>query len=188
MSSKRERDRDRDIERDKHSHGEGEHITPATPRVTQRRWAAVDTMVVLALVLAIVGVLVRGFMAQKETPQGEMSGPYDVYFVVEEIHSSVLSEISGFDVLYDRETGKMVGYLGVYANGSPAISATGVLPIKGGDWVSAQGCFVCLEGVMEDGNLLPYETETYLSPGSVLTVRTERAVMTIKITQISQRK
>ena len=176
----------RDAERDQQT-PMGDHAQKPVVRERKRRWGAVDTLIVLALVLAVAGVIVRGFMEQRETPDVTQNGPFDVYFTVAEIHSSVLSEISGFDMLYDYETGNLMGYIGVYADGSAAINSTGVLAIAGGDWVSAQGCMVCLEGSMTDGSLLPYDADKYISPGSVLTLRTERAVLTVTVTDIVAR-
>ena len=173
-----------DIERDQQNSVSGDVAQKSVIREKKRKWGAADTLIVLALVLAIAGVILRGFMEQRETDESAQSGPFDVYFTVAEIQSSVLDEISGLDMLYLHETGELMGYIGVYADGSVAIKPTGVLPITGGDWVSAQGCMVCLEGSMTDGSLLPYDTDRYISPGSVLTLRTERAVLTVEITEI----
>ncbi len=150
----------------------------------KRRWSAVDTLVVLALVLAVAGVIIRAVMDDREAAAQTYDGPFDVYFTVPEIHESVLSEIHGFDMLYLCETGEKVGYIGKYDDGSVALTQTGVLPVAGGEMVSAQGCLVCLEGTLSEGGLLPAEANRYLAPGSILTLRTERAVITVEITEI----
>lgn len=177
----------RDNDREKMQVNERDDASAVTTRSTKRKWAAVDIVVILALLFAVLGVAMRGFFEKREPQDTTVGGPFDVYFTVEEIHSSVLEEISGFDMLYLHETGELVGYIGVYADGTPAIASTGVLALPGGDWVSAQGCMVCLEGTMKEGSLLPYDMQRYISPGSVLTLRTERAVLTIQITKISVR-
>lgn len=163
---------------------EGRGSEASAVKEKKRRWSAVDTLVVLALVLAVAGVIVRAVMNDREEAAQTYDGPFDVYFTVPEIHESVLSEIHGFDMLYLTETGEKMGYIGKYDDGSVALTATGVLPVAGGETVSAQGCFVCLEGTLSDGGLLPAGATRYLAPGSVLTLRTERAVVTLEITEI----
>ena len=153
-----------------------------------RRWSAADTLILLALLLVVAGVLVRAFVNVDNSEESASSGPYDVYFTVEEIRTTVLSDIHGFDALYDLETGVYMGSIGVYEDGSAAITQSGILPAEGGELVTAQGCMVCLEGTLNDGALLPTGATRYLAPGSVVTLRTERAVLTVEITEIVPRK
>ena len=152
-----------------------------------KRWTAVDTVLLLMLLLAVGGILLRGFLPESSLGEngGEdmMSGPYYVDFAVAEIHPLVLGEINAFDPLYLYETGDLVGYVGVYDDGSMALHTVNPLA-NGGSTVSAEGCMVCLEGMYRDGSLLVKGMDTYLSPGSILTLRTDRAVLTVEITAI----
>lgn len=155
---------------------------------SKRRWSAVDTLIVLAVVLAVAGVFVRAFVDNRKESSQIQDGPFDVYFTVSEIHTSVLSDIHAFDTLYIYETNESVGYIGKYVDGSIALSQTGVLPVAGGEMVSAQGCMVCPKGTVSEGGLLPEGASKYLAPGSVLTLRTERVVLTVEITKIVVRE
>ncbi len=148
-----------------------------------RRWSAADTLIVLAVLLAVAGVLIRAFVHVDDT-ETPAQGPFEVYFTVSEIRDTVLADIQGFDALYDLETGTYMGSIGKYEDGTPALSQSGVLPTGGGELVTAQGCMVCPSGIWTDGALLPTGSDRYLAPGSVVTLRTERAVMTVEITEI----
>ncbi len=151
-----------------------------------RGWSALDTLMVLAVVLAIGGVLLRAFMPTKEPQADAVQGPYYVYFTVAEINATVLEQIGGEEALYLYDTQEKIGYVAVEdeENRKPALWQTDVLSEKSGQMVSAKGCMVCINGAWQNGSLIPDGTEKHIAPGSVLTLCTERAKLVIEVTQI----
>ncbi len=172
------------------AHSGGELHTEQAPKKNKKpgRWTAVDTVILLMLLLGVGGILLRGFLPDitEGANRGEdvTSGPYFVEFAVSEIHPLVLGEINAFDPLYLYETGEPVGYIGVYDNGSMALHTVASSANNGSGNVSAEGCMVCLEGIYRNGSLLIKGMDTYLSTGSTLLLRTDRAVMSVEITSI----
>ena len=168
----------------------GEPHTEQTTKKEKKakRWTVVDTVIVLMLLLGLGGILLRGFLPEVNVGSGKgddlTSGPYYVDFAISEIHPTVLGEISAFDPLYLYETGELVGYIGVYDDGSIALHTVDMLKNPQNGTVSAEGCMVCLEGIYSDGSLLGKGMGTYLSPGSTLQLRTDRAVLSVEITLI----
>lgn len=160
---------------------------PSKPPRTGRRWTVMDTAILLLVLVAVAGTVFRGVMNVREENEETPVGPFDIYFSVEQVHTSVLADIQGFDPLYDYATGEQLGYVGVYSDGTVALAPVGVVTLRDGETVAAEGCMVCLEGVMKDGSLLISGTERYLAPGSEITLRTSRAVMTVVVTKISLR-
>ena len=164
------------------------HTQSPKNATSKRRWSAADTLIVLALILAIAGILVRAFVSNREEASLADGGPFEVHFTVAEIHTSVLADIHASDTLYFYDTDEAVGYIGFYQDGSIALSQTGILPSEGGELVTAQGCLVCPEGTLSEGGLLPVGATRYLAPGSVVTLRTDRGVLTVEITKIVERE
>ncbi|MBQ9780447.1 MAG: hypothetical protein IJW00_11130 [Clostridia bacterium] len=151
-----------------------------------KRWTVVDTVILLMILLALGGVILRGVVDWRKETVTPASGPYYVDFSVTEINPTVLAEISPFDPLYLYETGELVGYVGVYDDGTMALRllSPSVMTANGG--VAAEGCMVCLEGVYQNGSLLVTGMDTYLTSGSRLTLRTDRAVILVEITAIRE--
>lgn len=147
-------------------------------------WTVIDSLIVLMVLVALAGVIVRGVIDHNRETDSPVDGPYYVDFVVAEIHPTVLSEIQAFDSLYLYETGELVGYVGMYDDGTIALHQVGLSAANGGGTVSAEGCMVCLEGVYRNGSLLVTGMDRYISPGAVLVLRTDRAVLTVEITAI----
>ncbi len=180
-------------EKDKLNKNGAEAETPLTEEKpvkkakNPKRWTVVDTVLVLMLLLAIGGILMRGFLPEvslADTDKDVTAGPYYVEFAVAEIHPMVLSEINAFDPLYLYDTGELVGYVGVYDDGSIALHTVALQPTNPSGNVAVEGCMVCLEGVYREGSLLVKGMDTYLSLGSTLVLRTDRAVFTVEITDI----
>ena len=118
---------------------------------------------------------------------------YDVFFSVEQAHRDVLDEIDGFDPVYLFENDVKLGYMGVYreTEGDGYRVALTPLPADKNDtseFIPAQGCFVCADAVMQDGSLLVAGSGRYLTPGSVIEIRTDRAYLTLRITEIRPRE
>ena len=149
------------------------------------RWTAIDTFILLIVLLAIAGAVVRSFVNFDEKSESEVvGGPYYVEFTVREIHTDVLAEFEISDRFYLYETGEFIGYLGYYANGERALKATSFVEGGNGALVAAEGCLYCSEGTLKNGGLLLKDVNSYLVPGAVLRLRTDRAVMTVEITKI----
>ncbi len=152
-------------------------------RQTSARWTVIDTVIVLMVLLAIAGAVLRSVMDSDKDKVVADTGTYYVDFTIPEIHPSVLAEIQAFDALYTYETNTHVGYVGAYDDGTIALRT--VTPLNSnGSFVAAEGCMVCLEGTMKDGSLLIRGMDTYLTPGMSLTLCTERVMIVIEISDI----
>ena len=160
---------------------------PNTPisRKREVRWSVVDAVILLLVLAAIAGIIYR--IVITVTDDGRAGERYEVYFEVSETHNEVLKEIGAFDEVYLMENDMLLGSIGatsVDETTGMGIPALTVESIENSDMVTAKGCMVCLGTQSDDGGLLVGETGRYLSLGSILTVRTDRAVLTIRITEI----
>lgn len=153
------------------------------------RWSVVDTVIVLLVLIAVAGLVYRVvYAARAEEENGRTL--YRVYFEVAETHKDVLTEVEGFDAVYLYENGVKLGYIGVYEDtttGDYTVALTPT-PTEVSGMATAAGCLVCTDGVLKDGGLLIGESGRYLTPGSELQVRTDRALLTIRITSVREHK
>lgn len=152
-------------------------------------WSVMDTLIVLLILAAVAGMVYRLVDAVGQNRAEENRPMYAVYFSVEETHKDVLAEISGFDAVYDPEDGVKLGYIAAYEDAEegiykPALAIVPAVDSTGRDRVTASGCFICAEGTVMNGGLLVDGDDRYLTPGSELRIRTDRAVLTIRITEI----
>jgi hypothetical protein len=159
------------------------------PSSFRKRWSAVDTLIVLLVLLAVAGVVVRVVYAAHEENEAAGNTVYEVYFEVAETHQDTLAELRGFEALYLYDNGMKLGHMGVYedeATGEyrPALTVTPAEGATGAHRVTAKGCMICTAGSMTDGGLLVEGSGRYLTPGSVLQVRTDRVYMTVRIIEI----
>jgi hypothetical protein len=156
----------------------------------KRRWTAVDTLILLLVLLSVAGLVYRVvYAAQKKSSESTL---YSVYFEVTEVHEDVLAEIEGFDAVYLYENGVRLGYIGmhqdtvtgersVFQSISPAPGASG------DNRVTAKGCMFCTNAtVSAGGGLRIGESGRVLVPGSELEIRTDRARLTIRNTSINE--
>ena len=155
----------------------------------KRGWSVIDTLIVLLILATIAGVVYRVVDAAEQSAAQENRLMYAVYFSVEEIHKDVIAEVRGFDAVYDPEDGVKLGYIAAYADAEeegykPALVIVPAVNATGRDRVTASGCFICTEGTMMNGGLLVDGDDRYLTPGSELEIRTDRAILTIRITEI----
>ncbi len=153
------------------------------------RWSAVDTVIVLLVLIAVAGLVYRVvYTARTENKTNNIM--YRVYFEVAETHEDVLAEVEGFDAVYLHENGVKLGYIGVYEDTATGEYTVALTPAytAASDTVTATGCLVSTNGIMKDGGLLVGESGRYLTPGSELQVRTDRALLTIRITSIREHK
>ena len=155
----------------------------------KRGFSVIDGVLMLLILAAIGGIVYRVVDAAKQSIATEERPMYAVYFSVEETHKDVLAEIRGFDAIYDPEDGVKLGYIAAYEDTEagdykPALVIVPAVNATGRDRVTASGCFICTEGTMMNGGLLVDGDDRYLTPGSELAIRTDRAVITVCITEI----
>ena len=149
------------------------------------RWSAVDTVILLLVLLAIAGVVYRVVMAARHDHGASVKDTYEVYFTVEETHQSVLEEVRGFDAVYLCENDMRLGYIGVYEEASTgeyrvALTASATENNR----ATATGCMLSSGTVMSDGSLFVEGSGRNLTPGSTLELRTDRVVLTVRVTEI----
>lgn len=153
------------------------------------RWSAADTCILL-LVLVMLGGLVYRVVdaALGEKNEGKRT-MYAVYFTVEDTHKNVLGEIGGFDAVYDPEDGTKLGHIAAYEDPEtgrflPVMTLKPAVDTPNADYVSATGCMICTAATEKGGSLVVDGSNRYLTPGSTLMIRTDRALLTVRITEI----
>ena len=157
----------------------------------KKRWSAMDTVILLLVLVAVAGLVYRVVYAARKDAEADPT-MYRVYFEVLETHENVLAEVEGFDAVYLYENDTRLGYIGVYqdtATGeyTAALNTTPAEGATGSDRVTATGILVCNNATPASGGGLRIgDSGRYLTPGSVLEVRTDRALMTIRITSIRE--
>ena len=157
----------------------------------KRHWSAMDTVILLLIVVAVVGLVYRVVYAARRDNSAE-SVMYRVYFEVLETHEDVLAEVRGFDAIYLLENDVCLGYVGVYEDTATgeytvALTQTPASGPTGDDRVTASGCMICTNALPnQGGGLRVGNSGRVLAPGSMLEVRTDRVLMTIRITAIRE--
>ena len=105
------------------------------------RWSAVDTVIVLLVLIAVAGLVYRVvYAANAEKTKTPVM--YRVYFDVNETHEDVLAEVEGFDAVYLYENGVKLGYIGVYEDAATGTYTVALTPdlAEVGDMTTASGC------------------------------------------------
>ncbi len=162
----------------------------ATPRVGKKwRWSVIDTLILLLVLLAIGGAVYRVVITLQQGEEVSHHTIYEVYFTVESIHTDVLAEIDSFDAVYLYENDVKLGYIGAYQDSEgktrPALKTAPTTDPYATDRVMIEeGCLICSAGTMTNGSLMITGTGYYLTRGSVLEIRTDRVLMTVRITDI----
>jgi hypothetical protein len=157
----------------------------------KKRWSAMDTVILLLVLVAVAGLVYRVVYAARKDAEADPT-MYRVYFEVLETHENVLAEVEGFDAVYLYENVTRLGYIGVYldtATGAytPALTTTPAVGATGSHRVTATGILICNNAtVSAGGGLMVGDSGRYLTPGSVLEVRTDRVLMTIRITSVRE--
>ncbi len=156
-----------------------------TPSKKQRGdgFSVIDVLLILLSLAAVVGIVYRIVVTvTDDAPTGQV---YRVYFEVSEVNRDVLAEVRAYDTVYLHENDMRLGAIGatVDEDGKTAPALTTAL-VEGTDLATATGCMVCRAVTAQDGSILVDGTGRYLTRGSVLTVRTDRVLMTIRITEI----
>ena len=154
-----------------------------------RHWSAMDTVILVLVLLAIGGLIFRVVDMSRKDRLTKDETMYVIRFTVEDTHREVLSEITGAEKVYLYEGDALVGYFGVYRDeatnmDSPALT---IVPPRGDapeGHVGAEGYLVCTTGKAMNGGLLIGESGQYLIPGSEVAVRTDRVLLTLRVTEI----
>lgn len=171
-----------------------------------RRWTAVDTGILLLVLVAVIGLFYRVIWSynQEKASRSEAKTYYRIHFTVEEMQLSVFNEMEGGDMLYIREDGTPLGYIarrvveGATESDASSEEASvtydkAMVPHHvdeiDGDPDTAvakavEGVIVCTEWQLSDGSLINGQGDRLLTLGTTLDVRTDRAVMQIRITDI----
>ena len=141
------------------------------------------------MVLAVAGVVYRALTAIRQESTASRETTYEVYFEVEETYADTLAEIRGFDAVYLAENQQRLGYVGVYEDASTgehrvALTVTPIVGTQLADRATAIGCMICAGTLTEDGGLTVPGSDRCLTPGSELEVRTDRAILTVRVTGI----
>lgn len=159
--------------------------TPAAAGRGKSRWSAVDTLILLMLLAVIAGLIYRVVITV--TAESEKGALYEVSFEVMETHRDVLAEVRAFDEVYLVENDMRLGAMGCTivdeSTGTVAPALT-IEHIPDSDMATATGILVCRSAREENGNLMVEGTGRYLTSGSVLEIRTDRVIMTVRILSI----
>jgi hypothetical protein len=154
----------------------------------RRRWSAVDTVILLLVLVSVAGLVYRIVYAANKDAAAEPV-MYRVYFEVLETHEDVLAEVKGFDAVYLYENDVCLGYIGVYEDTATGDYTVALTPspapgATGDNRVTAVGCMVCTDATPVNGGIRVGDSGRYLVPGSILEVRTDRALLTIRVTSV----
>ena len=155
----------------------------------KRRWSVIDTVILLLVLLAIGGVVLRVVDISRKDRLNRDETMYVISFTVDETHPDVLAEIRGTDAVYLYEEEEFLGYVGMYRSenegeNTPALT---IIPPKADaaeGRVGAEGHLVCTTGTVLNGGLLIGNSGRYLIPGSEVMVRTDRVLLTVRVTEI----
>lgn len=180
---------------------------------SKRRWSAMDTVITILLVAAVVSLVGRVIYAYRNRSHADVAHLYTVEFEVASIQAENLRQIEAFDVVYVYESGAMVGYIGaeemdgvrsvaIHAKKTMESAETtegalteetgievaeGVPPIFTG-YTEAYGSMICVGGELEDGCLYVSNMEAYIAPGTELTVCTDKVLFTMRVRSITEKQ
>ena len=146
-------------------------------------FSVIDVLLILLILAAVVGIVYR--VVVTVTDDASAGQTYRVYFEVSEVHRDVLAEVRAYDAVYLYEYDMRLGAIGATVDEggktTPALTATWV---EGTELATATGCMVCRAVSAQGGGILVDGTGRYLTRGSVLAVRTDRVLLTVRITDI----
>ncbi len=152
-------------------------------------WSAMDTVILLLVLASIGGIIYRVAMNVARTEAAVSDTVYEIYFQVEETHRDVLNEVKGFDTVYLYENDMRLGAMGATIHPETGDYVAVLTPsyIEGTELATATGCMICKGSTVQNGGLLVEGTGRYLTRGGVLQIRTDRVLLTVKITDIIER-
>ena len=151
------------------------------------RWSAVDTLILLLVILAIAGCVLRVVYAANQEIE-KPSEQYLIQFTVSDIHKDIVAEIEKRDAVYFYETDQRLGFMAVTQDAATGdlVSTLDIKPVEGTDLVTVTGWLICFDGTMGEGGLYIEGSGRYLTPGITVEVRTDRARFTVCITEIRE--
>lgn len=163
-------------------------------RQTKRRWSALDTVIVLLVLVALAGIVYRVVYTARQKGADTTATMYKVDFEVAATHADVLEEIQGAEAVYFCENDVCLGYIAISETDTgdfnaalvtaPALDEEGT-PIPG--FETATGSMICTDGTLSNGggSLLVGASGLYLTPGSEVEVRTDRALLHLRVVKIT---
>ncbi len=162
--------------------GEGS-VTPPT----KRRWSTMDTVIALLVFVALVGLLYRVVVAYADAKDIEQNEAvtYRIFFEADGVALPVLDELQSGDMMYLHDGGTPLGSIEGSATEERALTVLDPV-VEGVEVVSVAGVLYCTNGTLTDGSLLVSNSDQYLTKGSVVTLRTDRVIMTVRITEIQE--
>ena len=152
-------------------------------------WSAMDTVILLLVLASIGGIIYRVAMSITQEEAQASDTVYEIYFQVEETHRNVLDEVKGFDTVYLYENDMRLGAMGATIDPETGDYIAVLTPtyIEGTEMATATGCMICKGTAAQNGGLLVEGTGRYLTRGGVLKIRTDRVLLSVKITDIIER-
>ncbi len=159
-------------------------VTPE--RRSKRRVSVMDIVIILLALAAVAGIAFRVVSVIREGAPTSKGPRYVVEFSVDETPTDILQGMQAGDGVYLYESGAKLGYMGAYQqeDGRPYRVALTLTPGTAKGTSTAVGEFICTDGEMTNGGLLVNAGGLYLTPGTELTVCTERVLLTVTITEI----
>ncbi len=152
-------------------------------------WSAVDTIILLLVLASIGGIIYRVAVSVAQEEAQVSDTVYEIYFRVEETHRNVLDEVKGFDTVYLYENDMRLGAMAATIDPETGEFLAVLTPsyIEGTELATATGCMICKGSTVQNGGLLVEGTGRYLTRGGALQIRTDRVLLTVKITDIIAR-
>ncbi len=152
-------------------------------------FSVVDVVILLLVLVAVAGVVYRVVYPALSDAVAEEEASYVVNFEIFETHMDILGAVRGGDAVYVAETNTRLGYIGYRAvegteEYEAMLTVTPVGSDEGPNRAIGEGQMVCTKGRMQNGALLVSGSDVYMTPGSELEVRTDRALFTIRITAV----
>ena len=155
----------------------------------KKRWSVVDTVIILLILVSVAGLVYRVVYAARKDADADPT-MYRVEFEVMETHRSVLDEIQAFDAVYLYENDVRLGYVGAYETSVTGKYVAALFPVSNAEdeaRATATGVMICANATLSSGGGLQVgDSGRYLTPGSVLEVRTDRALLTIRVTSVRE--
>ncbi len=174
------------------------HMTDTENTKTLPKFKALDAVIILLVILAVVGVYFRYNLLDKLTTNHDLK-EYTVSFSVEDIRFTTQNYISVGDQVYYADDGEKLGIL-IGESEDMAQMAFSVVPASEAfimedgtvkevfypndeSRVDASGRMICVGSYTDDGGFMVAGSR-YLSAGQKVAVRTELVSLTIVIQEI----
>ncbi len=141
----------------------------------RRSFSVVDVAIILVVIASLAGLVLRWVTDTVELETSYEGEAYVVTYKVMETHRDILGSVANGDTVYVSEGDAYIGYL----DGKPSLTPAVGHP----DRATGVGHMRC-NGQMENGTLLLKKSGISLTPGTIIEVHTERARLTLTVTDI----